>query len=470
MNQYFFSFDRKSHLILIKIKFSGISSEQTELHLPLWRPGRYQAQNFARNITLFHAESNGKPLSWKKTEKNIWSVDTTGVSEMVVGYTYYAYEMNAGSSFVNEDLIYINPVNLTMFRKADMDSTFEIRIDRDDKTAQLACGLHPVLLDSEFRFRVQGYYTFFDSPLLISPNLGHILFGVSGFPFHFWIYGRHDIDTSRLIEDLSQVAAYQIRMFGSFPEKEYHFMLLIPVNSFYHGVEHRNSTVLVLSDQGVLTAESYTELLGLASHELFHAWNIAKIRPKELLPYDYTRESYFETCFVAEGFTTYYGDRVLFDSGVFTHEQYRHELETTLKRHFAAHDYACQSLLESSFDLWVDGYEAGVPDKKVSVYHKGAIVTLILDSMIRQKHAGKQSMEDVMRLLYNEFGDLQKGYSYHDIVRLSEQVYGGDLSHFFKTYIEGTPSVFNPLQQAVKFFGMELQKEDNGIVLTLQSG
>jgi predicted metalloprotease with PDZ domain len=118
----------------------------------------------------------------------------------------------------------------------------------------------------------------------------------------------------------------------------------------------------------------YADLLGVSSHELFHAWNIIRIRPKEMLPYDFTKENYFRTCFVAEGCTTYYGDLFLKRAGVFNDETYIKELQVYMKRHFENSAHATQSLTDSSFDLWLDGYEKGIPNRKVSVYHKGALV------------------------------------------------------------------------------------------------
>jgi predicted metalloprotease with PDZ domain len=125
--------------------------------------------------------------------------------------------------------------------------------------------------------------------------------------------------------------------------------------------------------------------LGVSSHELFHAWNIIRIRPKEMLPYDFTKENYFRTCFVAEGCTTYYGDLFLKRAGVFSDETYIKELQVYMKRHFENCAHATQSLADSSFDLWLDGYEKGIPNRKVSVYHKGALVALVLDLFSEKK-------------------------------------------------------------------------------------
>lgn len=467
MIQYFITFDRENQLVKVKIEYKQINSDKIQLFLPLWRPGRYQAQNFPKNILNFSAKDENKELSWTKVTTHCWEVDTKDISNCNISYSYYANEINAGTSYVNASLIYINPVNLIMFRKEDFNQAFSLQLSGIDTDALVSCGLVHTRSEDSIAFSPQDYYHIFDSPIIISKDLVEHRFKVYDIPFHFWIYGQYSIDIEKLLSDLQQTAKYQIDLFGEFPEKEYHYQLIIPTFSYYHGVEHRNSTVMVLSDNGWVTEESYNELLGLASHELFHCWNIVKIRPQELLPYDYTRENYFTTCFVAEGFTTYFGDRTLYDSGVFTTEEYRHELETLFRRHFEKHDHASQSLLESSFDLWVDGYEPGVPNKKVSVYHKGAIITLILDTMIKEKFQGKRSMEDVMKALYKEFGDLSKGYTYEDIIRVCETVYDGDLKDFFKEFVAGNMPVFDETKKAVKSLNMVLSRNEGIIRVSL---
>lgn len=462
MIQYFFSFDRQNHLIFVEIHFEKIVSDCLKLHLPAWRPGRYQLQNFAKNILNFKASDSAGDISWKKTETNLWEVNTKDSTNVKISYSYYANELNAGSSLVNHEIIYVNPVNICMFEHTDQ--PFEVKILCDD-ALDFACGLNYTKHKDYIIVKPNDYHEFFDSPFILSNKLEHHTFNSCEVPFHFWIHGSYTLDIQAYLKDLKKVAEYQINLFGKFPEKEYHFLLIVPYASYYHGVEHRNSTVMVLGEQGVLTQNSYNDLLGLASHELFHTWNIAKIRPKELLPYNYTKENYFETCFVAEGFTTYFGDRTLFDSGVFTLEQYRHELETTFRRHFDESDHSSQSLLESSFDLWVDGYEKGTPNKKVSVYNKGAIATLILDTMIREKFPQSKSMETVMQKLYEEFGDLNTGYSYGDIKRICEGVYEGDLSYFFTEVIEGKQPILDLTQKAVQSLGWKLEKEEGFVRL-----
>ena len=286
-----------------------------------------------------------------------------------------------------------------------------------------------------------------------------------GTEFNIWIQGNNQIETQKLITDLQKIAKTQIEIFGEFPEKDFHFMLIIPENSYYHGVEHANSTMMVLGENGILPQTYYNDLLGLASHELFHAWNIAKIRPKELLPYNYDQENYFDTCFVAEGFTTYYGDKILLTSGALTYNEYLHELETTLRRHFEESDNAAQSLLESSFDLWVDGYEKGTPNKKVSVYSKGAIVSLILDIKIRRKFDDKKSLDDVMKALWEKFGDQKVGYTYQDVKDICEKVYEESLTEYFKKCIKSNSSIFEYTNQHLEFLKLKMVKNGNACSL-----
>src|SRR6476469_7455228 len=185
----------------------------------------------------------------------------------------------------------------------------------------------------------------------------------------------------------------------------------------YHGVEHNNSTVIVLGPAAQLMTEAlYKELLGVSCHELFHTWNIKQIRPAEMLPYDFTRDNYFRTCYIAEGITTYYGEYLLARAWVRTAEQYFQELNIVLRKHFDDYGRFNLSLADASVDLWLDGYKPGVPDRKVSVYHKGALVALLLDLTLRRLSHHERSLDDVMRRLWLEFGQPGIGYTEDDYI------------------------------------------------------
>jgi predicted metalloprotease with PDZ domain len=235
--------------------------------------------------------------------------------------------------------------------------------------------------------------------------------------------------------------------------------MLLPT-PFYHGVEHHNSTMLVLGPD-THEDEIYHDLLGVSSHELFHAWNIIRIRPIEMLPYDFTKENYFSTCFVAEGVTTYYGDLFLRRSEVMDDTTYFKELEVYLIRHFGSSGKASLSLTESSWDLWLDGYEKGAPQRKVSVYYKGALAALILDLHIRKKFNHERSLDDIMRLLWQRFGKPFVGYSIDDYKAIAEEVADESLMWYWQECIEGNVPLDHHLNKALAFVGLEAILDDD---------
>ncbi len=285
-----------------------------------------------------------------------------------------------------------------------------------------------------------------------------------------WFEGAFEIrNFDQIVADFQKFSAKQIDLFGEFPERTFHFITWLFPKHKYHGVEHRSSTMQTLGPFQEDSQEFLIDLYGLSSHELFHAWNICKIRPKELLPYDYSKENYFKTCFIAEGLTTYYGDLMLYRAGVFDQEQYFRELETYYKRHFDEADDASQSLLESSWDLWLDGYASSVPKRKVSVYHKGAIAGQILDLHIQRVSQKQRSLDDVMKKMWVKFGQSHKGhpilgYSLEDYIDICEEVAGEKLDWYFETCIAGTHSLFGLLNEYLQDIGLSLEKNQQNLV------
>lgn len=457
------------HYIAVEAWLTDITTTEVDLQLPAWRPGRYELQPFAKNIQRFTVvDGSGQPLAVRKLTKDRWRVETAGATELTVQYNYYAllptdHQLNAGSSFISDTLLYVNPVNLCLYAEGRIDEpcTLELAIP---ESWMVACGLARVDPTDARTLRATDFYELVDCPLMAAPVMQHIKYAVRGIPFHVWIQGgrRTDgepvFDADRIRRDFSQFSEKQIDLFGEFPEREYQFLTLVLPVAYYHGVEHRNSTVLVLgpNDEG---AGLYNDLLGVASHELFHAWNIIRIRPIELLPYDFTGETYFQTCFVAEGVTTYYGDLLLRQSGVFGDEAYLKELQVIFKRHFEQNGRAFQSLAESSWDLWLDGYEKGVPDRKVSVYHKGAIVALILDLHIRRLTDHARSLDDVMRTMWERFGRPFVGYTLADYRAVTETVAGEPLDWYYDLCIFGNQPLEVKLNEYLAWVGLQIVYE-----------
>ncbi|MBC3788740.1 M61 family metallopeptidase [Spirosoma utsteinense] len=456
-----------AHYIDVEARLTDVVTPFVAFQLPAWRPGRYELQQFAKNIQRFTiVDADGKPLPFRKTTKDRWLVETNGASELTVRYNYYALLptpnlLNAGSSFVSDTLLYVNPVNLCVYAEGRINEpcTLELGIPAN---WMVACGLQQ---DDDRLLRAADFYELVDCPLMAAPIMQHVQYEVQDTVFHVWIQGgrRTDgnptFDADRIVRDFSLFSEKQIELYGEFPERDYHFLTLILPVAHYHGVEHRNSTMLVLgpNDEG---EGLYQDLLGVASHELFHAWNIIRIRPAELLPYDFTKENYFETCFVAEGVTTYYGDLILRQSDVFDDSAYLKELQVLFKRHFENNGRAAQSLAESSWDLWLDGYEKGVPDRKVSVYHKGAIAALILDLHIRRLTNHARSLDDVMRTMWEQYGKPFVGYRLDDYRAVTEAVAGESLTWYYDLCIFGNQPLESLLNEYLAWVGLAIVYEE----------
>ena len=450
----------ENHFIDVECRIDQITAETIEIQLPAWRPGRYELQNFAKNIQRFGVfDGDNNPLSFRKITKDRWVIQTNQVSEIVVRYNYYANIQNAGSSYVATDFWYVNPINLCVYAEGYLNKPCSLSLDIPDDF-QIACGLKKTEAKT---LSAKDYYELVDSPLMASSTLQCRTYHLQETQFYVWMQGNIKPNWQQILTDFEKFTAAQITTMGSFPESEYHFLNLILPIPYYHGVEHRHSTMIVLGpdDEG---EGLYNDLLGVSSHELFHAWNIIRIRPKELLPYDFTKENYFTTCFVAEGITTYYGDLFLRRSGVFDDAAYYRELQVYMKRHFENNRAAQQSLAESSWDLWLDGYEKGIPQRKVSVYHKGALAAMILDLTIRKIHNHQYSLDDVMRLLWERFGIPFVGYSFDDYLAIVEEVAGEPLSWYWNDCILSNVPLENHLNHALAWVGLQMVTFSDGTV------
>jgi predicted metalloprotease with PDZ domain len=448
----------EKHSINIEVLVENIHTPSIEVQLPAWRPGRYELANFAKNMSKLYAfDAKGNLLEVIKIKKDRWQVSTRGSTLVKLTYTYYAQQMDAGGSWLDENQLYVNFINCMLYVEGRLQEECQVRLLLPDNY-RIACGLEE---KEKHVLYAKDYYQLVDSPMIAGNSLVHKSYKIDTTTFHIWVQGEADsLNWPQLLTDFRKFSAVQMAMMGGFPCKDYHFLLHWLPFQHYHGVEHQNSTVITLgpaSQADVL----YPELLGISSHELFHTWNVIRIRPAELLPYDFTGENYFTTGFVAEGITTYYGDLFLARAGIFSTEMYFTELSKTLNRHFMAANQASLSLLESSYDLWLDGYTAGVPGRKVSIYHKGALAALILDLELRQLTSNARSLDDVMRYLWQHFGNMEKGYTLADYKKAVATVAGKDYNPYFEECIEGTGSLEKRLARALHYVGCLLQVQPN---------
>jgi predicted metalloprotease with PDZ domain len=434
----------------------GNEKEELDIQLSNWRPGRYELGNFAKNIRAWQAkDGEGNILEFHKINKALWRVKANGASTIIISYSYYAAELNAGSTWLDENQLYVNPVNCCLFVPDRINEFCNIEIKVPEQY-QIAIGLEKT---GKNTFVAKDFHELADSPFIASPTLEHASYQCHGVNFHIWFQGMPAPDWQKLINDFKPFTDVQIEMFGGFPVKDYHFLFQILPYPAYHGVEHLTSTVITLGPTyDVFKSNIYNELLGVSSHELFHTWNVKMIRPLEMMPYNYASENYSRLGWVAEGFTTYYGDTMLLRSKVFSQEEYFKTFNQQLKKHFDNAGRFNLSVGDSSFDTWLDGYTPGVPNRKVSIYTEGCLVAFMLDVLIRRANGNRKSLDDVMRILYSEFGMQSRGFSEENVREVIEKVEGSNMESFFADYIYGTADFRPLLDVCLDYLGLEIKE------------
>lgn len=443
-----------SHWLQIEATFDTKQANSMVLQLPSWRPGRYELGNFAKHVRNFSVTTEkGEQLKVNKVSKDRWEVSDIVGTTIKARYEYYAAELNAGSTFVDEHQIYVNPVNCLVYNPEDFNSVCTLILPDYGETWKLASGLPK---NSKGELIAKDIHELFDSPFIYGNKMQELNFEVCGAKIHLWFHGICKPNYAQLQQDFSKFIEAQYNLFGSFAfDQAYHFLFHIVPYSAFHGVEHVNNTVIYLGPSYTIgTSTAHHSLLGISSHELFHSWNVKTIRPVEMYPYNYASENYTKLGYVTEGFTTYYGDIMLWRSGVWTDQVYLDVLAALITKHeqnFGRFNY---SVAESSYDTWLDGYQAGAPNRKTSIYTEGAMVALLLDLHIITQSNGSNSLDDVMRALFELSKEV--GYSEDIMLQLVGKYGGQEAESLLKTSVYGKEDLMPFITSALNKVGVEL--------------
>ncbi len=451
----------QSHYIYVDLTINNITTPTIELQLPAWRPGRYELGNFAKNIKKVDVfDEQDKPLTYLKSTKDLWVIETGGAKQIKVTYSYHTSEINAGNCYADENQIYLNPVHLCMYvpNRVNEEHVIELEIPDNYKiaTSLKVNGKH---------LSASCFDELADSPVMASASLQSNFYEVRGIKFWLHFVGECKPDWNKFKNDFEKFTETSLSFWGDFPVNEYHFLFQVLPFKFYHGVEHQKSTVIAIGPGYALNrGKTYEDVLGVSCHELFHTWNIKYIRPTEMLPYDFTKENYARTGYVYEGFTTYYGDLLLLTSKVFNTQEYFETLEERLTKHFYNYGRFNLSVAHSSWDTWLDGYVPGAPYRKTSIYDEGNLIAFMLDVQIMKHTNNQKGLRDVCRELYESFGKKQKGYSEKDIIDLCNTSAGTSLQSFFDNYVYGTEDFETPLLECFNYLDIDFIKSPSTVL------
>jgi predicted metalloprotease with PDZ domain len=407
-----------------------------DLVMPVWTPGSYLVREYARHVQDFNASGPGHgALNWTKVNKNTWRVETRGAREVRVGYKVYANELTVRTNELNDRHAFWNNSALLVYPEGHLRAPSTLRVVPFGNW-KVATGLPPVAGQSN-TFRASDFDTLYDAPFLVS-NFRVLDFEVKGIPHRIILDGEGNYDPERLRRDVRRVVEETVGLMREIPYRDYTFMLMTHPTA-RGGLEHLNSTALIWRRHSFRRDSDWRDFLSLVAHEYFHLWNVKRIRPDALGPFDYTQENYTRLLWVAEGVTSYYDNLLVRRAGLMTDRQYLDIIAKAAEDLQRTPGRLRQSLEESSFDAWIEYYrqDENTVNTAISYYDKGALVGLLLDLEIRRRTNGARSLDDVMRALYDDFYKKDRNYTPEDFQRASERVAGAGLDEFFRRYVRG---------------------------------
>lgn len=436
--------------------------------LPVWTPGSYLIREFARHVISVHAESGGAPLAVEKIDKQTWRCAPSREPVELI-YRVYAYDLSVRGAYLDRTRGFVNGAAVFVWPRGREHLPLKLELVAPDATKwNVATAMSAESVDQRGFgvYACADYDELIDHPIEMA-NFALQRFEAGGVPHEIAITGApEDTDFARLCADVVKICETHIRLFAEVPFKRYVFQLLI-VGDGYGGLEHRASTSLIASRKTLPRigcdprGEDYRTLLGLFSHEYFHAWNVKRIKPAVFVPYDLTREAYTRDLWVYEGITSYYDDLALKRAGVIDESAYLELLGQTMTRVLRGAGRLHQSVSESSFDAWIKFYrpDENAPNALVSYYAKGSLIALLLDLILRSET--RINLDDVMRLLWQRHGQTGRGVPEGGFEALLAELVGDAIAERLRSAVNGT----GDLQLAPQFarFGiaMHLRASDS---------
>lgn len=468
----------EAHLFAVECEVSAPATGGETFALPAWIPGSYLLRDFARHIVSFAAEADGQPLPAQKLDQHRWHVPTpAGCRKLVVRYEVYAWDLSVRGAHLDESHAFFNGTSVFLRVLGREQQAHAVHLEPPPGTAyghwRVATTLPPAPGPRSAKpwgfghFQAASYEALIDHPVEMG-DFDLVEFSAAGIPHAVAITGRHRTDGKRLARDLAKLCAWQQRFWGKPTPFARYLFLVTAVGEGYGGLEHRDSTALLCRRDDLPNPrqrdsdERYRTFLGLASHEYFHSWLVKRLRPAEFARLDLQRENPTQLLWLFEGFTSYYDDLALLRCGLFSETDYLTALARTIAQVANSPGRQRQSVAQASFEAWSKYYrpDENTPNATVSYYAKGALVALALDLTLRQRSAGKQSLDDVMRSLWADAAGGQPDITEKGFRRRVAELAGDNLDRFFRDALHGTGDL--PLARLLAGHGITLTPDAAG--------
>ncbi|TKC13313.1 M61 family metallopeptidase [Pedobacter polaris] len=451
----------QAHYAEVEMNIAGITAKNyVDVKMPVWTPGSYLVREFAKSVEGFGATAGGKSVKTEKVNKNTWRVYNAKANAVKINYRVYAFEISVRTAFIDASHAFLSPANIFMFPAGMIKTPSTVKIIPFTGWDKVSTGLEPVA-GQNFTYKAPDFDILYDSPLEVG-NQDIFEFNAAGVRHEVAMYGGGNYDKERLKVDMAKIVEQETAVFGENPNKHYTFI----VHNYAQGgggLEHLNSTVLGASRNGYGTERGYSGFLGLVAHEYFHLWNVKRLRPIALGPFDYENENYTTNLWIAEGFTSYYPTKVMLRAGFINQEGFITSNLGSIGTVMNTPGSKINSAAESSFNAWIN--PAYRPSENanntfISYYTKGQVVGLLMDLEIINATKGAKSLDDVMKAMYLQCKTLKRGYTDAEFKAMVEKISGISFTNFWDKYVTGTVDV-----EYAKYFayaGIDVINENEG--------
>ena len=445
--------DIPGQLFHVTTDIRNINQPALELSLPVWSPGWYVIENYAKNVARFRVSApGGRELRPAQVRKQTWRIDTKGISRVIVEFDYLAKVLSANQARIAPDYALFTGTQLFLLPEGHRSRPSVVRFDVPVGW-KIASGLDETA--DPMVFTAPDYDTLVDQPTLMG-QLDVTRFMLDGKPHDLVVSppGVFSAERTRTLAGyLSTLAETQGRIFGGLPYRKFvYFYVLRALEASAQVLEHQNSFVAIWNPAALPLPE---DVLGQAAHEFFHVWNVKRIRPVQMWPYDYSRETETPLLWVSEGFTSYYAGLTLYRAGLRPAASFIGDVASAIGQVEDNEARRYISASDSSTSTWL-GYNSPLPFS-ISYYTQGRYIAALLDLSIRHDTNGARGLDEVMRTLFTDFYQRGRGFSTEDFVRVVNRISGRSYESFFSRYVSGTD--VPPYETILGYAGYQFERD-----------
>ncbi|MGH9394756.1 MAG: M61 family metallopeptidase [Terriglobales bacterium] len=420
----------EQHQYAVAMSVAGPSGELTDFEMPEWMPGYYGLMHYANYVSHFEARDGaGHALAWERTTESRWRVVSAHAAAVEVSYEVAAPRAFVASNSLDAQGGFIAPPGLFLYVAGRLQEPATVAMHAPAGWSTIATGLDavPGAVDT---FRAPDFDALYDSPWLLGP-LETTSFSVRGVPHEIVLEEvPPEVDRAKMAADLRRIVTAATTMMGAVPYRKYVFLMIGRGNG---GIEHLNSAAIAFNGRSLLTPAGYQSWLSYVAHEYFHNFNVKRIRPLALGPFDYQTANLTDMLWVAEGLTVYYEDLLVERAGLMTPDEYLGKLQAALDKFENAPGHRYQSATESSLQAWSTGSGVGADrNTSISYYDNGALLGAMLDLAIRAHSHNRASLDSAMRELYQTYAVRDgRGYTDAEFKAACERAAGAPLDEVF---------------------------------------